>query len=117
MTVIEQTIEQGGGTFNPVTLAPVTLTSGYAVAVAALGAKVPVERFTANAVAAYVRSVGSTGGTYLGTWLDNGTVYLDTVFVTDDYDRAMRVATESGELAIYDFATGQEVRTANGGQA
>jgi hypothetical protein len=47
-----------------------------------------------------------------GMWLDTetNTVYVDRVYATDDYELALMLGWDNGELAIYDREKCEEIR-------
>jgi hypothetical protein len=50
---------------------------------------------------------------YFGAWLDRDSdmVYLDVVTVLDDKDKALQLARDNNQLAIFDLTSGEEIRT------
>jgi hypothetical protein len=46
----------------------------------------------------------------VGTWVDEGTLYLDPGNVTDDLDEARLLCAQRGEIAIWDTVEQCEVR-------
>ena len=46
----------------------------------------------------------------LGTWLDDGKVYLDIVRTIPDKGEALRIAKDNNELAIFDLLNMEEIR-------
>lgn len=55
----------------------------------------------------------NTPGKVLGGWLDteSGVTYLDVVTIVDSKELALDLAVQHGELAVYDIAGAQEIRT------
>lgn len=51
----------------------------------------------------------SIGAEYLGTWVNDGKIYIDPVFVFASKDVAIGFALRGGELAIYDLAKQREI--------
>jgi hypothetical protein len=51
---------------------------------------------------------------YAGAWLDDetGTVHLDVITIVDDLTKALDLAHEYRERAVWDLARGEEIRTA-----
>ena len=47
---------------------------------------------------------------YIGTWIDDGTVYVDAVSLHPTREDALAVAYVRGETAVYNLATGETVR-------
>jgi hypothetical protein len=45
-----------------------------------------------------------------GSWMDDGTIYIDAVDIFDDRDQAIEVGRLRGEKAIYDMAAGADIR-------
>lgn len=49
------------------------------------------------------------GAEYVGTWMDDGLVYIDAVSLIPDRDRAIAAGQRRGELAIYNLGTHETV--------
>ena len=49
----------------------------------------------------------------VGFWMNEGKLYIDRIQIVDDVKRAISLANENNELAIWDIANQQEVRTNN----
>ena len=45
-----------------------------------------------------------------GVWFDKGYYYLDVSLIIDDREKAIRAAEYGKQLAIYDYAKGEEIR-------
>lgn len=81
---------------------------GYAVAVHPEHEHIFCGRVTSNDLHEYIASVKNVlalPGRVLGGWCDpaTGHVYLDVSVVTADLSKAMTLARETGQLAIFDF--------------
>lgn len=105
---IDATFNQGGYSFaqdwQP---AP---SSGYFVGLE--GIQVPADDFKPSTVlrfacdhAALLYAHGDTA--VVGTWLDNGIVYIDVTVRVDEVDAAMALAREHQQLAVYHADSGQ----------
>lgn len=100
--IIAQTLANGGGTFPAVE-------DGYMV-----GGVVPertctpeeFERVLYDFVAEHGHNLG---GAHIGTWIDNGVVYLDVSENVADQEEALNLARERGERAIYDIRNGESI--------
>lgn len=60
------------------------------------------------------RAVLAQPGRYLGAWLDGDTLYLDVSEIHSELATAARLGWERNQLAIYDVARGQDIRTRPG---
>jgi hypothetical protein len=108
---IASTIENGGATMNPVT--GDVPTSGYVVSMAGneqtyklFGNDVVKEILVSGAVDLYVKDnddVLSLPGMYLGSWIDDGMLYLDISRVYESEHDALREAVTNGQKAYYDL--------------
>lgn len=118
--VIDHTLRMGGGTFCGITGEAFDLQIGYMVggfvptATVDMSGDYPDQRHAVakRAVAAFCNThadVLSRGTTYLGTWMHEGTLYIDASEQVTGEDHALQVAASRGELAIWDNATGCEV--------
>ena len=112
MSIAVATFNHDGGTFDRLTGEPVTPTSGFAVAVPG-----GIHRFARipEHTAMDVLSIDAPDSVpYIGTWRDNdGQVYVDPVVILPDRESALILGRAFGELAVWDFSTGTEVRLAD----
>lgn len=107
-TLIQQiytaTILFGGTTRS--TIAPYFKpTSGYSVARAGRELQVSEDAFNASVVDNFINSnkhLLNDARVHVGTWLDNGIVYLDVVDVVQDKETAIRQGIANNQLSIYD---------------
>ena len=51
-------------------------------------------------------------GELVGSWLNNGVIYLDRLTICHDEAEALQLAKDTGELAIYDLVTNREISLA-----
>jgi hypothetical protein len=101
--VLETTRRDGGGTWNAVTLHPVR-SGGWAVGGSLPGWTVDLEWSPDHITRVFgdaCDSLMTDGARYIGTWIDEGMLYVDAIELIDDTDEALRVAAERGEKAIY----------------
>lgn len=108
---IESTIENGGATMNPVT--GDVPTSGYVVSMAGneetyklFGNDVVKEILISGAVDLYIKENVvelSDPENYLGSWIDDGMLYLDISRVYESEHDALREAVTNGQKAYYDL--------------
>ena len=71
---------------------------------------VPVDFFTPAYLAALVLVAKREGHPALGTWVDEGIVYVEPTTVEDNRTIAYMQAAERGEKAFYDSLTGETIR-------
>ena len=106
--VYDATIADGGTTLDA-TLSPVH-SGGWAVGgngpvrILPIGERMPI-RFGDALYAAIER-----GAPYIGTWTEEGSVYIDGVDIIPERADAIRLGTERGEIAIYNLDTQETVR-------
>lgn len=102
--LVEEIIENGGATFNPYTeLVP---TKGFMVSVAESEEIINLKEFTQDVLNTFVRSnVASLlrEENFVGVWVENGFVYLDISRNISTLIRAMSMAKEESQLAIYNL--------------
>lgn len=110
--VMADLANDGGGTYQAGTFLPVTWGAGFAVATAD-GLAFPAEVATESMLAWAMRQVSRENPrtSYVGTWLDNGVVYIDAVrfFAEDRREAAIQAGREAGQLAIYDFGQKESI--------
>lgn len=122
LTMFRDTQLNGGTTVDLSTFKVPAKTDGYFVGKATgwdgrpiETVVIPVESFTLRTLRrafgrmyadhltrAQVEASKPLTGAYIGTWTDNGLVYIDAVNWTADRAEAVRWGIERGELAIYD---------------
>lgn len=108
---LHSTLANGGATVSIVTGVP-TPTSGYAVS---LPGHERVGRITdthRNSIRLYVatrKTLLSRPGRYLGTWIDEGRLYLDVTEIYPERAVAEHYGAEREQLAIYDLAAGESL--------
>lgn len=98
----------GGGTYNRDDLSPFRPIAGYAVAVG--GVELAYGGVTGDVLGWAADAVASEFSTHLvGTWLDDGIVYIDAVRHIRNRETAIKLGQDAGQQAIYDFATGESI--------
>lgn len=106
-----RTLIDGGGTFDRETGEPVQPATGYAVGLPG-GTKVDGRETNLAVLSTAIRRVSrDSRAPFVGTWFDTGTAYIDPVVILPDRESALILARALGELAIWDFSAGAEVRT------
>ena len=100
-TIIKQTLKNGGFT-------PESVQGRYIVATPNNEKTIALKHFTKSLVSAYTR-LAHQQGLAIGTWVNQGKVYLDTVKGFQDLEEALVFAKMSNQIAIYDRETGQEI--------
>ncbi len=91
-------------------------TRGYAVALPGAEESCPLpadELTTAELIGSYVDRHAETlapSGRHLGTWVDDGTLYVDTVEIIPDRHAAELAGLAADQLAIFDLGTATEIR-------
>jgi hypothetical protein len=111
-------VEFGGGTYEAGTLTPFVPTSGFAVGVG--GFNLPADGVTVEQIRFGSKVAGEYGELFVGTWLDDGTVYFDAVryFGADRREAAIALGIAREQAAIYDFgAKASIILTDEGGIA
>lgn len=104
------TLQSGGGTYPRDAFREAHLPNRYTVALGKPLADVVPATLGASAVPAIVkalRALADTRGVWtperaLGTWVDDGKVYIDIVETIANKFTALAVAQQRGELAIWD---------------
>lgn len=114
---VASTIENGGATMNVAT--GDVPTSGYVVSMTGIektyvlfGNDVVKEILISGAVKMYVKDnddILSLPGMYLGSWIDNGVLYIDVSNVIDNEHDALRMAVANKQLAYYDLKNAKTI--------
>jgi hypothetical protein len=101
---LAQTLLDGGGTFDARTLDRIT-DGAWAVGGSLTGHTLETresrELDLAVAFAYIVDTLREDGATIIGTWVDDGVLYVDAIDLITDTDEAIRLARSRGEKAIY----------------
>jgi hypothetical protein len=108
--MIADLANNGGGTYVQRTLESLRPIAGFAVGVGGLA--VPVAECTAEVIAFLAKGVaGEYMADYVGTWLDDGIVYIDAVnlFGADDRAKAEACGRFYGQKAIFDFGAKESI--------
>ena len=111
--IAERTLENGGCTMSIDGCEPLT---GFAVGTG--GIVVPLSQFSEEVVERFSQSIGERVlingerfGAYIGTWVDNGMVYLDRTVIIHDKDAALKTGLALKQQAIYDISAGACIYT------
>lgn len=106
--LVEATLDAGGVTFYANTLQIVSHDSGFYVGGATATVVIPESEFDSETLSQAISDV--SGRTrYIGTWVHDGSVYVDAVTYLRDAKQAIELGRERGELAVYDIAGGSEL--------
>lgn len=100
-SILRHTLDDGGYTVH---LEGYTPDRGYLVGTRGYELKVKLEDFTVNTIKGYVKTNSHKlhGNNYLGTWVDNGYVYLDISQLVIGYTKALEKGLANNQLAVYD---------------
>ena len=99
--ILKQTLKNGGFT-------PDNVKGRYIVATPSNELVKPLKHFNKSLIRAYLRLANEQSLT-IGTWVNQGKVYLDTIKGFEDLEEALEFARLSNQLAIYDREAGQEI--------
>lgn len=122
--IFSYTLNNNGGTFDVTPGDPKTIarTDGYAVGGYQDTVTIKVEddkkhRHAVRAIANFIQRIPSRPGGgkhfYLGTWIDDGVLYIDAVKILDSFQEAIAVAKKHGEDAIYNLGADITLYTAD----
>lgn len=102
---VTKTFHDCGGTFS--LIGEDVPTSGYLVGGAGTEHVIGSDQFTPDSVQAFInqnRAQLFSKGFYLGTWIEDGRVYLDVSEHHDSYENAYALGQSRSEKAIWDIA-------------
>ena len=110
-SVVEDTLANGGLTIKPFqNEKPET---GYMVALEGYELQVPLTEFFTGAVADYLgehaQKLMDNPALCLGTWVNEGIVYLDLSENVPNREQALELGRERHQLAIFNLETFEEV--------
>jgi hypothetical protein len=117
MNVRELIATNGGGTFAAENLQPITPQHGYAVGVE-FGTAITLEAGAGEmeimqALETVAHGYAHRGARAVGAWMDGERIHIDPVLITPTLHDALRVAREYGQVAVYNFSTGNTVEVAS----
>lgn len=101
------TLTNGGASFNLLT-GEYNPNNGYMLAIKGHELQVPIEKFNQKVLADYIKSKsdilisGITNDKFIGSWVNDGIVYLDCSIKYLSATQAIQTGIENGELAIWD---------------
>jgi len=108
---IKSTDENNGATFN-LNTGELNPTKGYFVALKRQELKVKYNNPINEIVQKYVlkNSIDlSDNNTFVGSWIEDGLLYLDVVVMLEDKEEAIKLGQQNEQLAIYDASTKQVI--------
>ena len=115
--VLADTLMGGGGTYDLSDVERVQPATGYAVGLRG-GVDFPLGNLSdtrleelAQAIILAVAGIRKGTASYIGTWIDGDRLYIDPVIIFRDKEVALGRALSEGQLAIYDFTTGESIET------
>ena len=109
--MVEDTLRDGGLTVKPFTGEKPS--GGYMVALQGYELQVPVSEFFTGVVADYIgqhaKALMDNPSLCLGTWVNEGIVYLDLSENIQSREKALELGKERHQLAIFNLETFEEV--------
>ena len=116
--ILDATLRDGGGTFTPYGQ-PVKHQTGYMVSVKGeeevldLPTTVDATTLVVSRISRKsFRIKAGRSGHYLGTWIDQGKLYLDRSVWVEDRAAALQMGRNNDQLAIWDCAAGAAISLA-----
>lgn len=110
-SVVEDTLANGGLTVKPFTGEKPS--GGYMVALEGYELQVPLTEFFTGIVADYIgehaQKLMANPALCLGTWINEGIVYLDLSENVPNREKALELGKERNQLAIFNLETFEEV--------
>lgn len=97
-------LRNGGASYN-ITTGEYNPTNGYFVSLPNFEQKIPLADFTQQTVKDFINDNSielANEFSFVGSWVDNGIVYLDVSRQFNDKRFALNLAVNSNQLAIYD---------------
>lgn len=116
-SITRWTLENEGSTTHPLTGDVVQIgEQGFGVAYEGFEEKIPVDEFNKEFVTQFVdkhRERLKSKKVFVGTWIDEGYVYLDLSEVVDSFAQAEKLGIERNQYDIFDFATGESIEVSS----
>ena len=105
-----ETLTNGGSSTNRLNQKP---TAGYMVSVPDESVIVPIDDREAaiEAISAHRKSIAQRTHLpyYVGTWVDNGQIFIDVSVQIDNLEHALDVGRTFEQIAIYDVVNQQSI--------
>ena len=117
--ILKLTQDNGGATWN-FTNGSLVGTEAYSVSTHLDRTKtLPANELTAETLSAYIsdnHDLLNDSNNSLGTWNDNGTLYLDVVTTLEDREQAIALGKKHNQKAIFDLKNLEEIPTGGTGE-
>jgi hypothetical protein len=107
---ISETQADGGCTFS--LFGGYSPETGYVCSILKEQHTMPAKHFSAYAVAQFIKQHAEKFAQpeyFLGSWINDGQIYLDVCFVTDNLYECLETAKVNGQLAIFDLDNMREI--------
>lgn len=105
--IFKSTVENGGASYNMEGHSP---SKGFMVATYGNETQIKVKDFSKKTLKNYIRkNKKAIKGNFIGTWIDNGIVYLDISKKEKSKETALRIAKSNKQLAIFDLSTFESI--------
>lgn len=111
LALVTGALASGGATVSP-RVNEVVPQDGYAVGIPAHGVRLAIADLRPWQVTGWLESVAETialPGVYVGSWVHDGTLFLDVVLVHETEGEALDAARLAGEVAVFDLSAREEV--------
>ncbi len=99
---LSETIDNNGATLG---INGQQLTNGFLVSLEQFGEVIPLHKVESETIPNYVsknQTELNKENCFLGSWINDGSVYLDVTMLTIDKRKAIEIAYKNNQLAIYD---------------
>jgi hypothetical protein len=107
---IQETVKNSGCVFS--LFGGYSPKTGYVCSILKEQHAMPENHFSAYAVAQFIRQHAEKFAQpeyFLGSWINDGQIYLDVCFVTDNLYECLETAKVNGQLAIFDLDNMREI--------
>lgn len=107
-TIIEEIKENSGGTYNK-ELKSINVKSGYMVSLQGYEVKSRTDEETEQAIIKNMEIIKGLDNAYLGTWIDEGIVYIDISVLVENKEDALELGKINNQIAIYDIQNNESI--------
>lgn len=107
---IQETTQNGGCTYS--LFGGYSPESGFVVSILSDQTTCKVNEFSPYLLGKFIKEHAdklSQSYNYLGSWIENGKVYLDVCEVSKDKAAALKIAAQNNQIAIFDLSTKETI--------
>ena len=103
-------LKDGGCTYDTILGTKISFTKGYAVASEIDSHVITLDKFKEVDIRDIMNNISfNNDNSLVGFWVDSGLVYIESVFIMEDLEKAKKLGKLTNQKAIYDFENDKEI--------